>query len=209
VSDFSQTRAEIHSKSSHPQTDPNAGKDLSGRVEISGAGELESLMARYQTADAQAGALLVEKLSNRIFQYFLAHVRNHASAEDLLQDFWLRIHNARHTFRSGEPLLPWIYAIAHRVRIDDYRRNRNLRLQDTLDEHSSYAASEEKPTPKQDIRELLQTLPTSQREAILLMKVGGLSLEEVARATGSTVGAVKQKVHRGYERLRSLLGGCA
>jgi RNA polymerase sigma-70 factor (ECF subfamily) len=164
-------------------------------------------MARYQTEDAQAGALLVEKLSTQIFQYFLAHVRNRSNAEDLLQDFWLRIHNARHTFRLGEPLLPWLYAIAHRVRIDDYRRNRKLRLQDSLDEHSPYTASEEKPAPKQDIRELLVSLPASQREAILLMKVSGMSLEEVARATGSTVGAVKQKVHRGYERLRGLVRG--
>jgi RNA polymerase sigma-70 factor (ECF subfamily) len=37
------------------------------------------------------------------------------------------------------------------------------------------------------------------------MKVGGLSLEEVARATSSTVGAVKQKAHRAYEKLRDLL----
>ena len=38
-----------------------------------------------------------------------------------------------------------------------------------------------------------------------MLKVGGLSLEEVARATSSTVGAVKQKAHRAYERLRKLL----
>jgi RNA polymerase sigma-70 factor, ECF subfamily len=201
VSDFSHTGGEVIPK-------PNSAQSsLSGYEQSARTGELESLMARYQTEDAQAGALLVEKLSTQIFQYFLAHVRNRANAEDLLQDFWLRIHNARHTFRSGEPLLPWLYAIAHRVRIDDYRRNRKLRLQDSLDEQSSYATNEEKPAPKQDIRELLQDLPASQREAILLMKVSGMSLEEVARATGSTVGAVKQKVHRGYERLRNLVGG--
>jgi RNA polymerase sigma-70 factor, ECF subfamily len=163
-------------------------------------------MARYQTQDAQAGALLVEKLGTQIFQYFLAHVRNRADAEDLLQDFWLRIHKARQTFRPGEPLLPWIYAIAHRVRIDDYRRSRNVRREETLEDHEFHTAAEEAPVPKQDIGELLSTLPASQREAILLMKVSGLSLEEVARATGATVGSVKQKVHRGYQRLRSLLG---
>lgn len=200
MSDFSHTGGEVIPKPDSSQT------GLSGYEHPARTGELELLMARYQTEDAQAGALLVEKLSTQIFQYFLAHVRNRSNAEDLLQDFWLRIHNARHTFRSGEPLLPWLYAIAHRVRIDDYRRNRKLRLQDTLDEHSPYAA-EGKPAPKQDIRELLRDLPASQREAILLMKVSGMSLEEVARATGSTVGAVKQKVHRGYERLRSLVRG--
>jgi RNA polymerase sigma-70 factor (ECF subfamily) len=52
---------------------------------------------------------------------------------------------------------------------------------------------------------LVAALPVGQREVITMLKVGGLSLEEVARATSSTVGAVKQKVHRAYERLRNIL----
>ncbi len=164
-------------------------------------------MARYQNHDPQAGELLVEQLSTPMFRYFLAHTRDKSLAEDLLQDFWLRIHNARRSYRLGEPLLPWLYAIAHRVRVDDYRKNRRSRQQETLDEHAAYPAKEEQAKPERSISELLRQLPASQREAILLMKVNGLSLEEVARATGVTIGSVKQKVHRGYEKLRSLLDG--
>jgi RNA polymerase sigma-70 factor, ECF subfamily len=53
--------------------------------------------------------------------------------------------------------------------------------------------------------ELLAQLPESQREVLTLLKVEGLSVEEVALATASTVGAVKQKAHRAYERLRKFL----
>jgi len=52
---------------------------------------------------------------------------------------------------------------------------------------------------------LLAALPESQREVIALLKVSGMSLEEVARATSNSVGSVKQKAHRAYERLRQLL----
>jgi RNA polymerase sigma-70 factor (ECF subfamily) len=52
---------------------------------------------------------------------------------------------------------------------------------------------------------LVAALPEAQREVVTMLKVGGLTLEEVARATSSTVGAVKQKVHRAYDRLRKLL----
>jgi RNA polymerase sigma-70 factor (ECF subfamily) len=52
---------------------------------------------------------------------------------------------------------------------------------------------------------LVAALPDAQREVITMLKVGGLSLEEVACATSSTVGAVKQKAHRAYERLRKML----
>jgi len=53
--------------------------------------------------------------------------------------------------------------------------------------------------------DLVAPLPESQREVLTMLKVNGLSIEDVARATSSTTGAVKQKVHRAYERLRNLL----
>jgi RNA polymerase sigma-70 factor (ECF subfamily) len=52
---------------------------------------------------------------------------------------------------------------------------------------------------------LVAELPQSQQEVVKMLKVAGLSLEETARATGSTVGSVKQKAHRAYRRLRELL----
>ena len=56
-----------------------------------------------------------------------------------------------------------------------------------------------------DIWRLLEQLPESQQVVIRMLKVSGMSLQEVANATGSTVGAVKQKAHRAYEKLRVLL----
>ena len=56
-----------------------------------------------------------------------------------------------------------------------------------------------------DLTDLLGQLPQSQREVILMLKVSGMSLEEVARATSSSVGAIKQKAHRAYSKLRELL----
>ena len=59
-----------------------------------------------------------------------------------------------------------------------------------------------KMTQADDLETLLAPLSESQREVILMMKVAGMSLEEVARATSSSVGSVKQKVHRAYRKLR-------
>ena len=60
-----------------------------------------------------------------------------------------------------------------------------------------------------DLEALLAPLPESQREVIEMLKVAGMSLEEVARATSSTVGSVKQKAHRAYAKLRERLSGVA
>ena len=48
-------------------------------------------------------------------------------------------------------------------------------------------------------------LPESQREVLTMLKVLGMTVEEVARITSSTAGAVKQKAHRAYEKLRGVL----
>ena len=59
--------------------------------------------------------------------------------------------------------------------------------------------------PSMDLSAILAELPESQRDTIVMLKLSGMSLEEVARATSSTVGSVKQKAHRAYEKLRQLL----
>lgn len=169
-------------------------------------GTLETLMMRYQSADADAGGQLVDALSQQLFQFFFAQVRNRPDAEDLLQDFWLRMHNARATYRPGEPLLPWVYAIAHRTRIDGYRRRRRSNLHEVADDGALDSAAAAPAKQEQPLPDLLKELPASQREVLLMMKVSGLTLDEVARATGSSVGAVKQKAHRAYQTLRKLLG---
>ena len=169
---------------------------------------LEILMQSYQQGDNEAARLLVGRLSPQIFQFFLAQTRDRSKAEDLLQDFWLRMHNARRTFRSGQPLLPWAYAIARRVKIDEYRKTRKFKEHEFQTPALPELAAE---TPEQkdlpDMTDLLKTLPPAQREAVLLLKVSGLTLEEAARATGTSVGAVKQKAHRAYEKLRKVFGG--
>ena len=105
-------------------------------------------------------------------------------------------------------MLPWFYAIARRVRIDHYRRTsrttaRERRLEEVSDVTATLPPEE---TQGDDLEALLAPLSESEREVILMMKVAEMSLEEVARATSSSVGSVKQKVHRAYKKLRDRMG---
>jgi len=112
----------------------------------------------------------------------------------------------RGIYRPGEPVLPWVYAIARRVGIDGYRRTKRITSHESaMDVLPEQPAQAETRNTLPEFDTLVAALPEAQREVITMMKVGGLSLEEVARATSCTVGAVKQKAHRAYERLRKLL----
>jgi RNA polymerase sigma-70 factor (ECF subfamily) len=168
--------------------------------------DLDRWMERYQQADPGAPAALVAALSPALLRFFRSQVANREEADDLLQETWLRIHRVRHTYRPGAPVLPWVYAIARRVRVDGYRRRRRIILHETTMEVLPERPAQSEPLSMlPEFETLVAALPDAQREVITMLKVGGLSLEEVARATSSTVGAVKQKAYRAYERLRKLL----
>jgi RNA polymerase sigma-70 factor, ECF subfamily len=163
-------------------------------------------MERYQQADPEAATALVSTLSPALLRFFRSQQASREQADDLLQETWMRIHRVRHTYRPGEPVLPWVYAIARRVRVDGYRRTRRIaNFEITPDKLPEPQAQMEPENPLPSFEELVAALPESQREVVTMLKVGELSLEEVARATSSTVGAVKQKAHRAYETLRKLL----
>ena len=170
--------------------------------------ELEKLMTRYQQGDFAAATALIDRLSPQLHRFFVVQSTCRGDADDLLQETWLRIHSVRHTYRSGEPLLPWLYAIARHIRIDHFRKTiRTATREQRLEEMPEVAAAIGDTGDAPDLQTMLAPLPESQREVIEMMKIAGMSLEEVARATSSTVGSVKQKAHRAYEKLRERLNG--
>jgi RNA polymerase sigma-70 factor (ECF subfamily) len=174
--------------------------------------DLERLMACYQQGDRSAATTLIREVSPQLRRFFVIQLSSRRDADDLLQETWLRIHDVRHTYRPGEPLLPWLYAIARHVRIDHYRKQRRKGAREEhLQDIGQIAAAPQaaQPADANDLEVLLATLPESQREVIQMLKISGMSIEEVARATSSSIGSVKQKAHRAYNKLREYLGAAA
>lgn len=169
-------------------------------------------MTGYQRADPAAVDELVERVSPALLRYFgalrMGGRAGREDAADLLQECWIKIHRSRHTYRASEPVMPWIYAIARHTRLDAYRKRRRMEAREVLvanvPERTHLIAPETQEMGQ--IGDLIADLPESQREALVMLKVSGMSLEEVAKATSSTVGAVKQRAHRAYETLRRALG---
>jgi len=169
-----------------------------------GEDHLRDLMVRYQQGDTRVVEELVGRLSPALLRFCSSPGMSRSDAEDLLQDCWMRIHRARHTYRSSEPLLPWIYAIARHTRLDAYRRRRRLQSREVLVAETPEPAPAN-AAPGSNILKLVERLPDGQREVVMMLKVVGMSIEEVAGATASTTGAIKQKAHRAYAALRRML----
>jgi RNA polymerase sigma-70 factor (ECF subfamily) len=103
-----------------------------------------------------------------------------------------------------------MYAIAHRLAIDSFRRERReVPTSPRRDGHGHGEIADEVLEAKQlaeNIGRELERLPDSQRIAFELVKLEGLSLKEAAESLGTTVTSVKLRTHRAYEAIRSVLG---
>ncbi len=193
----------------HLRKGAEVGEDSKLDIHRMPSGEnLEMLMVRYQQGDFAAAKSLIESISPYLRRFFLATFNSRADADDLLQETWLRIHKVRHTYRPSEAALPWFYAIARHIRVDHYRKSiRAAAGEKELEEMSRGFSSAQQQAG--ELEALLAPLSEAQREVIAMLKVEGMSLEEVARATSSSVGSVKQKVHRAYKKLRETMGAAS
>ncbi|MDF2697607.1 MAG: polymerase sigma-70 factor, subfamily, partial [Labilithrix sp.] len=175
---------------------------------------LDAAMDRYARGDDAAFGEVYDKLAPRLYGFLLRHTRDRAKAEDVVQQTMLQIHRARGRFMPGAQVMPWAFAIARRLLIDQHRRGGREVLASTDEEQvgdllvSLDASADELAIAKEvadRLGEELQRLPENQRVAFELIKQDGLSVAEAAQVLGTTAAAVKLRAHRAYEALRAVL----
>ena len=171
--------------------------------------ELRGLLLAGLDGDASAYRVFLQRLSTLLRGYFRRRLqRLPDEVEDLVQDTLMAVHTQRHTYRPSEPLTAWVHALARYKLVDLWRRRgRRDNLNDSLDdltEDQHPLAQEELPS-RRDLAVLLEQLPESQRQAILLTKIEGLSMVEASNRSGVSVAALKVQVHRGLKQLAALV----
>lgn len=173
------------------------------------SGLLEEDLIGYQDGDPQCTSHLIGCVTPLLISLFTRPSLRRVQVEELVQEVWLRIHLARHSYRPGEPPLPWLLSIARRTRIDAYWKHvRGAGRECSIEQLAAGTCpcQSSNTQPELEMKELLAALPEGQREVLQMLKVFGMSVNEVARATGAGPSAVKQRAHRAYRTLRNILG---
>ncbi len=168
-------------------------------------------MRAYIAGDTAAFTALFQRLAPGIHAFFRRSF-DPATADDLLQQTFMKAHRARATWAADRAVKPWLFAIAGHVRIDEWRRRKRTpeEADDALD------GRETGPAPpldtllddlrrNQGLRDALAALPDTLREVLHLHYFEGLSFGEIAATLGTSEGAAKLRAFRGYERLRAVL----
>ncbi len=171
---------------------------------------LRGLLVQGLDGDAAAYREFLRQLTTHLRAFLRRRLqRIPDEVEDLVQETLLAIHNQRHTYDPAQPLTAWVHAIAKYKLIDCLRRRAGRDdLNDELDEEREvFAGSDhEAADARRDLAKLLAGLPDRQREAIVCMKLEGLSVIETAERTGMSESAVKVYVHRGLKALAKMIG---
>lgn len=173
---------------------------------------------------ADAFAEIVTLWQDRLVTLFLHQMGDHATAEDLTQEVFLRVYRARESYRPTARFTTWIHTIAAHV-ASDLRQRAYRRREHGVPAAASatasgigldqlaVAASGLMPARQADRRELravvqdaLAGLNERQRMAVLLAKFEQCSLEEIAAAMDLSVSAVKSLLFRARDQLRNALG---
>jgi RNA polymerase sigma-70 factor, ECF subfamily len=170
-------------------------------------------MHRYADGDDGAFAEVFSALAARL-RLFLQRMGCSAdAAEDLTQETFLRMHNARGSFARGKPAAPWAYAIARNCFISHTRSSRAKLARASVAaaqvEHVAGANSvEEESMARQSaevVRRTLASMTAARREAFILLRYEGMSVAAAAQIVGISEGALKIRAFHAYELLRGAL----
>jgi RNA polymerase sigma-70 factor, ECF subfamily len=177
-----------------------------------------SVIARCLSGDEAAWEELVRFHARHVYALCYRFTGSAAEAQDLTQEVFLRVFRTLRTFRSDEGSFgTWLARVTRNLLIDHYRRTRQDRQTDSIDDHLS-TLDQPLPTaparPDQTLAGLetsellqaaLQRLSPDLREAVILRDLQEMEYREIAQVLGIPEGTVKSRINRGRAELGRLL----
>ncbi|MEZ4384546.1 MAG: RNA polymerase sigma factor SigZ [Nannocystaceae bacterium] len=177
--------------------------------------------AREETPVVDAEALFRD-FAGALRGFLRARTADDATADDLVQEVFLKIHRSAGELRDGDRVGGWVFQIARNVLADHYRRGdgrperRNhadaaLHLERAVDEAADLEAEGAAAQNRQLglwLAATIQALPEPYREALTLVELEGLSQREAAERLGISHSGLKSRVQRGRAQLRRALARC-
>ncbi len=167
------------------------------------------LMEQIQKGDMVSFNALVNRYKNRLHNVLVRMLDSQETAEDILQETFLRVHQHRNSFDFRFAVSTWIYTIALNLARNELRRRKRVQFLDILDYSNKLKAPEEKvdnsPKFMAVLDKAVAKLPQKYRQAFILRDIDQLSYEEIAQILSVPLGTVKSRVNRARDMLRSML----
>jgi RNA polymerase sigma factor (sigma-70 family) len=165
------------------------------------------LMRQVRGGRTAALATLFERHHARVYGYCLRMTGNRSTAEDLVQDVFMKMLKYKATFKDDSDLVPWMFGIARNSCLAHLKRRAVDRAPATAEPIEVADGADEEPHDDRQcelVRAALLRLPAERREVLVLSRYEYKSYDEIARVLDCSVGAVKVRVHRAMKQLREI-----
>ncbi len=175
------------------------------------------LMARIQAGEEPAFTEFVGRYQRRFYRLAYGYLRDHEESLDAVQEAFIKIYRARHTWEPRANPFTWAYRIVANQCVDMLRKRRGFAAASLDDEESTEArtlADDSVVDPqvlvewgeqRRRLMAAVMKLPPRQREIIMLRHYEDLSLQEIAAVQGCALGTVKSSLHRAIASLKTIL----
>jgi RNA polymerase sigma-70 factor (ECF subfamily) len=181
----------------------------------------EELMRRTQTGDKQAFSILYERYSASVLSYLYRMLGSLEDVESIGQEVFLRAFRFAPTYRYPQKFSTWLFTITRNLAINQSRRRRrspirnvtelNLEGVDISGDPYQVAARATDDVEKQEeiarVLKALDTLPSDQKEVIVLGIFQDLSYAEMETITGAKAVTLRSRMFHGLKRLARSVGG--
>jgi RNA polymerase sigma factor (sigma-70 family) len=172
------------------------------------------LVSLYQTGNQEAFEMLLHRHKSRIYTAIYLIVKDRYTAEDLLQETFVKAINTIRSgrYNEGGKFLPWISRIAHNLAIDNFRRNKRypeVVLEDGSRLLNSMEFAEESEEDKQifrdtrtKLRDYIKDLPVEQKQVLIMRHYLQMSFQEIAERTGVSINTALGRMRYALINLR-------
>lgn len=171
-----------------------------------------SLLTAFQQGDVRAFVALYQRRHLEIYRYILQFMHgDEEMAFDIFQDTFIKIHGNAQSLRDEHNVRAWMYAIARNNCLNETKRgHRHVALSE---QHEALDAGDQllpdallhHDELSHRLDEAIRLLPANQREAVILREYEGFSYAEIADATRTSVGVIRQRLFRAKQSLRAML----
>ncbi len=182
------------------------------------------LLAYRENGDSMVFEQLVQRYERELYNYLRHYLGDAQMAEDVFQTTFLQVHLKCEKFEPGRKVRPWLYTVATNQAIDAQRRNRRHQmvsldrrfgnsdqdevaaLIDLLDSGEENPIEQFESAERREImHEVVDSLPGSLRQVVILVYYLGLKYREAALALDIPVGTVKSRLHSAIHKLNKAL----
>jgi RNA polymerase sigma-70 factor (ECF subfamily) len=163
------------------------------------------LVSRARGGDVEAFEALYRAHVGRIHAVCLRMTGNRATAEDLVQEAFVRAWRKLSSLRTESTFSSWLLRLTVNLVVSHLRSRLPRELEDAFDERAEPGGRFPNPAARVDLEEALRSLPAGARLVVVLHDLEGYRHEEIARLMGTAVGTSKAQLHRARRLLRGRL----